>query len=134
MPGQLSRSRRAALARRRTPSVSPVPMYTSPVTASSGLESSACVRETSSIISSARFRSSIPSSVSSILRLPRTMSCLPSSSSSSRSCRESVGCVRCSACAAAEMLCSLATARKYLSTLNSMPDTSNQIPLYLGNT
>ena len=106
-------------------------MCTSPATAPSESETSLSALRTSSSISSARLRSIMPSSVSVTRREPRVTrisSRLPSSSSSAFSCVESVGCERCSDSAAADMLCSRATARKYCSTLSSM--SSPPRPVY----
>ena len=92
-------------------------------------EISLSVMRTSSRISSARFRSSIPSSVKRTLRepfVPRIKSCLPSSCSSAFNWVDRVGCERCSDSAAAEMLCSLATARKYCNTRSSITIASWQ--------
>ena len=68
---------------------------------------------TNAIISSARLRSSIPSSVSVTFLLPRISSFFPSSSSRSFNCRERGGCVIRRVSAALVMLSSLATVRKY---------------------
>ena len=55
-----------------------------------------------------------------IFLFPLIKSCFPSSSSSSLSCLESVGWERYKDCAAAEIFCSRATARKYFNTLTSI--------------
>ena len=109
------RSWRPTRANSRTISVSPAPMYTSPTMASSEQEISSWVRLTREKISSARLRKIIPSSVRVTFReplVPRMSSCFPSSSSRPFSWVERVGWERCSDCAAPEMLCSRATAKK----------------------
>ena len=58
---------------------------------SSGAASSACVFSYRASISSARFCSKNPASVSSIFLLPRTKSCLPNSFSKFCICREKAG-------------------------------------------
>ena len=73
-----------------------------------------------STTSSARLRRRIPSGVNETLWLCRTKSLVPSSSSRSLICRESVGCVTCRKLAAPVTLPSLATARKYRNTRNSI--------------
>ena len=95
-------------------------MWISPPTLFSLTANSASVFSIMSTTSSARLRRRIPSGVRETLWLCRTKSLVPSSSSSSLSCRESVGCVTCRKFAAPVMLPSLATARKYRNTRNSM--------------
>ena len=70
--------------------------------------------------SSARLRSSIPSSVRAMLKLRRRNSFFPSSSSSERMARERVGWVTCRSSAAWVMFSSRATARKYRRVRMSM--------------
>ena len=96
------------------------PMYTVPPVISGRFLNSSSVLSTSERMSSARFRRSIPSSVSRTEWLLRTKSFRPSSVSSSLICFESAGCVTCTLSAAREMFCSLAASRKYLSVLISM--------------
>ena len=59
------------------PNVSPLPIHTSPLKVSSNSIISLSVFSTKLTISSARWRSKIPSSVKVILRLPRIKSCFP---------------------------------------------------------
>lgn len=103
------------MAKYRTMSVSPAPMDTVPTTVSSEWAISSSALFTKVRISSARLRRIMPSSVRVTFReplVPRTSSCLPSSSSRAFSWVERVGWVRCKDWAAAEMLCSRATAKK----------------------
>ena len=109
----------ASRATKETQKDSPPPMRISPAH-SSGAASSACVFSYRASISSARFCSKNPASVSSIFLLPRTKSCLPNSFSKFCICRERLGCVMYSDSAALEMLCSRAIARKYLNSRISM--------------
>ena len=96
----------------RMASVSPPPIYTSPLTGDSAALNSASVFSTSETISCARLRRNIPSSVSVIFLFPRRNSVFPTSSSSSIIWRERVGWVTCRASAAPDMVSSRATARK----------------------
>ena len=92
---------------------SPTPMCTSPATASLPTANSASVLSVSSRISSQRWSSSTPRSVSATLWLPRTNSFAPSSSfSSALRWRDRAGCVTNSTLAAWVMLPSRATAKK----------------------
>ena len=79
-------------------------MYTSPLTAFSGWDSSASALSASSTMLSAYSRSRAPSSVSATRFAPRSNSCLPKPFSKSANWRDKVGCVTCSALAAFEMV------------------------------
>ena len=103
---------------------SPQPTDTTPLISSSRSVSSFSVLSARSTISSARRRSSIPSSVNVTLRAPRENSVTPTSSSNCASCRLNVGCVICSSSAAFVIFSSRATARKYLSIRNSIASAS----------
>ena len=110
----------AARAISRMASVSPPPIWTSPLMVSSAALNSDSVFSTNVTISCALLRRNMPSSVREIFLFPRRNNVFPSSSSSSIICRDSVGWVTCRASAAPDMLSSLATARKYRSTLSSI--------------
>ena len=102
----------AARAISRMASVSPPPIWTSPLMVSSAALNSDSVFSTNVTISCALLRRNMPSSVREIFLFPRRNNVFPSSSSSSIICRDSVGWVTCRASAAPDMLSSLATARK----------------------
>ena len=107
-------------ARVSTAANSPHPTVTVPSTSSQSPLNSSNILSSRSVISRARRLSKIPSSVRVMLCPPRLNNVVPSSSSNAASCLERVGCVICNCSAALVKLCSLATVRKYLKTLNSI--------------